>query len=67
MALVIDDLVSTEPWSPRFLRIYGSAEVINGKHPHLRVTPTVSWSWNLGGRPLDSGASAAPPKRTVHR
>lgn len=67
VALVIDDLVSTAPWSPRFLRIYGNAEVMDGEQPHLRVTPTISWSWNLSGEPLAGGAPTAPPKRTVHR
>lgn len=67
VALVIDDLVSTEPSAPRFLRIYGSAEVINGEQSHLRVTPTISWSWNLGGEPLQGGAASAPPQRTIHR
>ncbi|MBI3217843.1 MAG: PPOX class F420-dependent oxidoreductase [Mycobacterium sp.] len=67
VALVIDDLASTEPWSPRYLRVYGTAEVINGEQPHLRVTPTISWSWNLGGESLRGGAASAPPKRTVHR
>ncbi|OPX05810.1 PPOX class F420-dependent oxidoreductase [Mycobacterium sp. AT1] len=66
VALVIDDVVSTEPWSPRFLRIYGSAEVVNGEQPHLRVTPTTSWSWNLRGEPLNGETQLAPPKRTAH-
>ena len=26
VALVIDDLASADPWSPRFLRVYGTAE-----------------------------------------
>jgi len=67
VALVIDDLVSTQPWSPRFLRIYGTAEVLNEPAPHLRIRPTVSWSWNLNGAPLRHDESLAPPKRTVHR
>ena len=28
VALVVDDLVSTDPWTPRFLRVYGTAELI---------------------------------------
>lgn len=66
VALVIDDLVSTQPWSPRFLRIYGTAEVVNGPQPHLRIRPTVSWSWNLSGAPLRHDDSFVPPTRTVH-
>lgn len=67
VALIIDDLVSTSPWTPRFLRIYGTAEVVGGARPHLRIRPGVSWSWNLDGQPLESGAARTPPKRTVHQ
>jgi pyridoxamine 5'-phosphate oxidase family protein len=67
VALVIDDLASTQPWSPRFLRVYGTAEVMGGDEPYLQVTPEVSWSWNLGGAPLKRDKSFVPPKRTVHQ
>lgn len=67
VALVIDDLVSTQPWTPRFLRVYGIAEVIGGTRPHLRIRPAVSWSWNLTGQPLGDGKDRHPPKRTVHQ
>ncbi|TCO46155.1 pyridoxamine 5'-phosphate oxidase family protein [Kribbella antiqua] len=71
VALVIDDLVSTNPWSPRFLRIYGTAEVIPrqgrfGETTNLRITPTQSWSWHLSGHPLDHDAEEFAPRRTVH-
>ncbi|MDC8984367.1 PPOX class F420-dependent oxidoreductase [Mycobacterium marinum] len=67
IALVIDDLVSTQPWSPRFLRVYGTAEVVAGDQPYLRVTPKISWSLNLRGEPVANDESLAPPKRTVHQ
>lgn len=67
VALVIDDLVSTQPWSPRFLRVYGTADVVGGDQSYLQVTPEVSWSWNLAGAPLRHDESFGPPKRTVHR
>lgn len=67
VALVIDDLVSTQPWTPRFLRIYGTAEVVGGAQPYLRVTPEISWSWNLSGQPFSHGGTVTPPRRTVHR
>jgi pyridoxamine 5'-phosphate oxidase family protein len=71
VALVVDDLVSTDPWTPRFLRIYGTAELIErhgqfGPAPYMRITPTISWSWNLGGRPFGEGNQFGP-RRTVHR
>ena len=31
---------------------------------YLRITPTVSWSWNLAGEP--AGGEWYPSKRTVH-
>lgn len=67
IALVIDDLVSTQPWTPRYLRVYGTAEVVEGTQTYLRITPEVSWSWNLGGQPLGQGGADTPPHRTVHR
>ena len=67
LALVIDDVASTEPWSPRFLRIYGTAEVMSGEYPYLRVTPTISWSSNLSGEPLAADHGSIPVKRRVHR
>src|ERR1700741_4484605 len=67
IALVIDDLASTQPWSPRSLRVYGTAEVVGGDEPYLRVTPEISWSWNLSGAPLRHDESFVPPNRTVHR
>ena len=57
VALVIDDLVSVNPWTVRGLRIYGTAEILVreqgqfGPGEYMRITPTVSWSWNLEGRP----------------
>ena len=71
VALVIDDLVSTDPWSPRFLRVYGTAEVIErsgmfGSSVYLRITPTISWSWHLEGRAVDHDDDEFAPRRTVH-
>ena len=57
VALVIDDLVSLSPWTVRGVRIYGNAELLVreqgqfGPGEYMRITPTVSWSWNLDGRP----------------
>jgi hypothetical protein len=72
VALVVDDLVSTDPWTPRFLRVYGTAELIErpgrfGPGAYLRITPDISWSWNLDGRPYGDEAVQQGPRRTVHR
>ena len=71
IALVIDDLVSTDPWSPRFLRVYGTAEVIErrgqfGAGTYLRIMPTISWSWHLEGKPADHLEDDFAPHRTIH-
>jgi pyridoxamine 5'-phosphate oxidase family protein len=68
VALVIDDLVSMDPWTPRGLRVYGTAELVQragrfGPGTYMRITPDVSWSWNLDGRSQGPYSS----RRTVHR
>jgi pyridoxamine 5'-phosphate oxidase family protein len=70
VALVVDDLVATSPWTPRFLRVYGRARVVErdgrfGPGVYLRITPEVSWSWNLGAEPLGGGGEVVT-RRTVH-
>jgi pyridoxamine 5'-phosphate oxidase family protein len=68
VALVIDDLKSVDPWRPRFLRVYGTAELVEregqfGTAPYLRITPAISWSYNLDG---ESSTREAGFTRTVH-
>jgi len=54
VAIVIDDLPSTRPWTPRYLRIYGDATFAERQgRPVMQITPSVSWSYNLTGQPLD--------------
>lgn len=58
VALVIDDLVSFDPFIVRGIRIYGEAEPpvdrvgMVGPGHYLKITPTTSWSWNLAGEPV---------------
>ena len=70
IALLVDDLESIDPWKPRSIRIYGTAEFVEregrqGHKHYMRITPTISWSTNIeptekiGGRPM--------PQRTDHR
>ncbi len=57
VALVVDDLVSLDPFVARGIRVYGTAGAptervgMVGPGTYLRITPTVSWSWNLDGAP----------------
>ena len=70
VSLVVDDLVSMEPFIARAVRVYGDAEPpvervgMVGPGLYSRITPTVSWSWNLAGEPAGERWYAA--KRTVH-
>ncbi|MFD3311524.1 PPOX class F420-dependent oxidoreductase [Streptomyces sp. NPDC058694] len=70
VALVIDDLVSLDPFIARGVRVYGTAEEpvervgMVGPGLYVRITPTVSWSWNMAGRPV--GAEWYPSRRSVH-
>lgn len=54
IALVIDDLVSTSPWSPRGIRVYGTAKLVEhqgyaGYGMYIQLTPHISWSWGVEG------------------
>ena len=70
VSLVADDLVSMEPFIARAVRVYGDAEPpvervgMVGPGLYSRITPTVSWSWNLAGERAGERWYAA--KRTVH-
>ena len=70
VALVVDDLVSFDPFIARGVRVYGRAEGpverdgMVGPGFYLRITPTVSWSWNMAGEPV--GSTWYEATRTVH-
>jgi pyridoxamine 5'-phosphate oxidase family protein len=71
VAIVVDDLVSTDPWTPRYLRIYGSADFVEregrfGRATYMRIAPTTSWSYNLEGLPFTQDR-AVKVRRTVHQ
>ncbi len=71
VSLVFDDLVSMEPFIARALRVSGEAEPpvervgLVGPGLYSRITPTVSWSWNLAGEP--AGERWYDATRTVHK
>jgi pyridoxamine 5'-phosphate oxidase family protein len=51
VALVVDDLLSVNPWTPRFVMVRGTAEIITEKGPGpidkrttIKVTPLVKRS-----------------------
>jgi pyridoxamine 5'-phosphate oxidase family protein len=68
VGLVIDDLESVDPWKPRGMKLYGTAEVVErngifGHGKYLRITPRTSWSWGLPGLSLKKGEWS---HKTVH-
>jgi pyridoxamine 5'-phosphate oxidase family protein len=70
VALVVDDLPSSDPLIARGIRVYGVADGpvervgTVGPGPYLRITPYVSWSWNRAGEPV--GATWYETRRAVH-
>ena len=60
VALIIDDLASVQPWTPRGIKIHGSAEIVErdgmfGPGQYLAITPVVSWSWGIVGTSFEEG------------
>ena len=58
VALVIDDLKTIDPWDPRGIRIYGTADIVTRQsgymeqtpHPqadYIRIKPEKKWSWGI--------------------
>jgi pyridoxamine 5'-phosphate oxidase family protein len=70
VALVVDDLVSLDPFIARGIRVYGRAEQpverdgMVGPGTYMCVRPTISWSWNLEGEPARD--TWYESRRTLH-
>lgn len=46
--VVIDDLAGVDPWSPRGIKVRGSARIESGPDgERFRISPEVIWSWNI--------------------
>jgi pyridoxamine 5'-phosphate oxidase family protein len=72
VALVFDDLISLDPFAARCLRVYGRAgepvervSALVGPGLFMYITPTVSWSWNLEGKP--AAVTWYQPRRSTHQ
>jgi len=71
VALVVDDLVSLDPFIARGIRVFGYADQpversgMVGPGFYMRIRPRVSWAWNLEGSPI--GDAWYDTTRTVHR
>jgi pyridoxamine 5'-phosphate oxidase family protein len=48
VSVVVDDLSSTEPWSPRGVKVIGTAVIEDGDgSPRFRISPEVIISWAI--------------------
>ena len=69
VSLAVDDLVSVDPWRPRCVKVYGTAEVMDhdgqfGPGKYLRITPKISWSFGIKGLKMKKGQWSV---KTVHK
>jgi pyridoxamine 5'-phosphate oxidase family protein len=70
VALVVDDLVSFDPFIARGIRIYGRADEpveragFAGPGFYVPITPSTSWSWNMAGEPV--GDTWYESRRATH-
>jgi pyridoxamine 5'-phosphate oxidase family protein len=48
-AIVIDELASVDPWTPRGVKLRGPAELNQGENGawSIRITPKTIWSWGI--------------------
>jgi len=71
VALVIDDMVSFDPFIARGIRVYGVADPpvqrdgLVGPGFYIRVRPLRSWSWNMESQPV--GDSWYPARSAIHQ
>lgn len=48
VSVVVDDLASTDPWSPRGIKVIGTAVIeVHDGSPRFRITPEVIISWAI--------------------
>lgn len=55
VSLVVDDLASTDPWTPRGIKVHGVADFVERDHSagasrgdrHIRIRPVRSWSFGI--------------------
>lgn len=80
VAIVIDDLASTDPWTPRGIEVRGIAEAYDAGgaekfghgwgHAWIRIVPERVTSWGLEGhappRLVAAGAAPSPKAASTH-
>ena len=77
VSFVYADNADAEPWTPSWLRVYGMADLVEwegsfGRRNYIRITPEISWSFNMAREvwPLSEGTKPfnrpGAIRRTVH-
>jgi len=62
--VVIDDLASVDPWTPRGVKVRGAAAIEeDGAGLRIRIRPEVIWSWGIN--PDSEKHFASIERRTV--
>ena len=62
--IVIDDLASTNPWTPRGVKVRGNATIEEGSGGlRIRIVATTIWSWGINPEP--GGHFRGIERRTV--
>ena len=61
-AIVFDDLQSTDPWTPRGIKIRGAADIVErqgglGTKPYIRIKPEIKWTWGIDEPAIRDGKS----------
>jgi pyridoxamine 5'-phosphate oxidase family protein len=71
VALVVDDLVSVQPWAARGLKVHGTAKIVEVKDRQvLVITPERHWSWGIeaeafiDGKPVSRKVKHQPDEPT---
>jgi pyridoxamine 5'-phosphate oxidase family protein len=48
-SMVVDDLLTVDPWVPRGVKVRGHAQIVTGEDGRLsiRIRPDTVWSWGI--------------------
>lgn len=68
VSLILDDLASIDPWTPRGIKVHGVATAETrvgqfGQGDYLIIRPTTTWSWGIEGESFQGGSFR--PHKTI--
>jgi pyridoxamine 5'-phosphate oxidase family protein len=60
VAIVVDDLASTDPWTPRGIKFHGAARIVDDGDGRaaIEITPERKWSWGINRPAFDASGPA---------